>query len=161
MIFRGSGRRRRPLVGGVALVLALLASGLAAGGSAAEAGGGCPDCGTVRSIREVDRELPQPRASADPPGYVSPGDFPGSLGGNLSAGWVATARYRPGDGVSRGYVGAVGSPELQERFTERSYEIVVKLDNGRFQLVREDQPPVWQVGDRVKIVMGRLVSADK
>ncbi|HET9699728.1 MAG TPA: hypothetical protein VFP70_02290, partial [Burkholderiales bacterium] len=60
MIFRGSGRPRRPLVGGVPLVLALLASGLAAGGSAA--GGGCPDCGTVRSIREVDRELPQPRA---------------------------------------------------------------------------------------------------
>lgn len=133
-----------------------LAAGVAAGADPAPA---CLECGTVRSIREVDRELPQPQTSADPPGYTSPGDFPGGLGGNLSAGWVAM--YKSGGGPSSSYVGAVGSPELREQLTERSYEIVVKLDNGRFQLVREDQPPSWQVGDRVKIVMGRLVPADR
>jgi outer membrane lipoprotein SlyB len=128
---------------------------------AADPAPSCPDCGTVRSIREVDREMAPPPTSAEPAGYTSPGDFPGGLGGNLSAGWVATARYKPGDGMSRGYVGAVGSPELREQLTERSYEIVVKLDNGRFQLVREDQPPAWQVGDRVRIVMGKLLPAEK
>ena len=142
--------------GRVLLAVMLLGAWPAAAPAQQEAAG-CPNCGVVRSVREVEREQPAPRTTADPPGYVSPGDFPGSLGGNLSSGWVATARYQGGAGWSQGYVGAVGSPELKERFAERSYEIVVKLDNGRYQLVREDQPPPWQAGDRVKIVMGRLV----
>lgn len=156
-VARGRRKVRQRIAWRAAIALALVA-GVASGADPAPT---CPECGTVRSIREVDREMAPPRTSADPPGYVSPGDFPGGLGGNLSSGWVATARYKPGDGLSRGYVGAVGSPELQENLTERSYEIIVKLDNGRFQLVREDRPPAWQVGDRVKIVMGRLVAAEK
>lgn len=156
-VARGRRKVRQRIAWRAATALALMA-GVASGADPVPA---CPNCGTVRSIREVDRQLPQPQTSAEPPGYTSPGDFPGSLGGNLSAGWVVTARYKSGEGMSRGYVGAVGSPELQEQLTERSYEIVVKLDNGRFQLVQEDQPPPWQPGDRVKIVMGRLVAAEK
>jgi hypothetical protein len=142
---------------GVWPVLAAVLAAAAPGAAAQEPGAGCPSCGVVRSVREVDRELPPPRARAEPEGYVSPGDFPGGLGDSLPIGWVASTRYKPGQGWTRGYVGAVGSPELQERFTEKSYEIVVKLDNGRYQLLREAHPPPWQPGDRVKIVMGRLV----
>lgn len=120
---------------------------------------GCPECGTVRSVREVDRELRPPSATGVPASYAGPGDFPGGLGDSQPIGWVAVARYSGESGFSKGYVGAVGSPEMRERLTEKSYEIVVKLDNGRYQLVQEDQPPPWQAGDRVKIVMGRLVPA--
>lgn len=142
------------------LVLALAAAaGAPAGVGAQPTTGGCPDCGTVRSVREVDRERRPPPATGAPANYAGPGDFPGGLGDGQPIGWVATARYSGEAGLSKGYVGAVGSPEMRERLTEKSYEIVVKLDNGRYRLVQEDQPPPWQPGDRVKIVMGRLVPA--
>ncbi|HSD61318.1 MAG TPA: hypothetical protein VLC55_10740 [Burkholderiales bacterium] len=130
-----------------------------AGVGAQPAADGCPGCGTVRSVREVDRELRPPSSTGAPASYAGPGDFPGGLGDSQPIGWVALARYSGEGGLSKGYVGAVGSPEMRERLTEKSYEIVVKLDNGRYQLVQEDQPPQWQAGDRVKIVMGRLVPA--
>jgi len=144
-----------------ALLALALAAALAApaGVGAQQTGGDCPECGTVRSIREVDRELRPPSATGAPASYAGPGDFPGGLGDSQPIGWVAVARYSGEGGLSKGYVGAVGSPEMRERLTEKSYEIVVKLDNGRYQLVQEDQPPQWQAGDRVKIVMGRLVPA--
>ncbi len=144
---------------GRALAAAALAAALGAGGeAAAQPAAGCPECGTVRSVREVDRELRPPSVTGAPEGYAGPGDFPGGLGDSNPVGWVAVARYSGSSGASKGYVGAVGSPEMRERLTEKSYEIVVKLDNGRYQLVQENQPPQWQAGDRVKIVMGRLVS---
>lgn len=143
-----------------ALAPVLLAAALGGGGeAAAQPSSGCPGCGTVRSVREVDRELRSPSLTGAPQGYASPGDFPGGLGDSNPVGWVAVGRYSAGEGLSKGYVGAVGSPEMRERLTQKSYEIVVKLDDGRYQLVQEDQPPSWQAGDRVKIVMGKLVAA--
>lgn len=142
---------------GRALAAAALAASLGAGGGAAAQPAACPECGTVRSVREVDRELRPPPAMGAPASYAGPGEFPGGLGDSQPIGWVAVGRYSGSSGLSKGYVGAVGSPEMRERLTEKSYEIVVKLDNGRYQLVQEDQPPPWQAGDRVRIVMGRLV----
>jgi hypothetical protein len=120
----------------------------------------CPNCGVVRSIREVDSDRPTQAADPRPAAAVDPGgDFPGSLGGSFPIAWVASANYGRGEGISKGYVGAVGSPEMRQSLAEKSYEIVVMLDNGRYQLIREDEPPVWQPGDRVKLVMGKIVPA--
>ena len=143
---------------GRALAAAALAALLGPGSeAAAQPAAGCAECGTVRSVREVDRELRPPSATEAPAGYAGPGEFPGGLGESQPIGWVAVGRYSGSSGLSKGYVGAVGSPELRERLTEKSYEVVVRLDSGRYQLVQVDQPPPWQAGDRVRIVMGRLV----
>jgi hypothetical protein len=120
----------------------------------------CPNCGVVRSVREVDSDRPTQAADPRPSAAGDPGgDFPGSLGGSFPIAWVASANYAGGEGLSKGYVGAVGSPEMRQSLAEKSFEIVVLLENGRYQLIREDQPPVWQPGDRVKIVMGKIVPA--
>jgi predicted nucleic acid-binding Zn-ribbon protein len=153
-------------VAGTATMLLALAMALTLmppPGARAESGtsqtkSGCPNCGVVRSIREVDRERPAQVASAAP-AEQAVGDFPGSLGGSYPVAWMASARYGGGEGLSKGYVGAVGSPEMRQSLTEKSYEVVVKLDNGSYQLIREDELPDWQAGDRVKIVMGKIVPA--
>lgn len=122
-----------------------------------DTGATCPSCGTVRSVREIDRERPLPAPPGKPGAGMAAGDFPGGLGTSHPVGWMATSNYRPGQGWREGYVGAVGSPEMRENLKEKSWEIVIRLDNGKYQLVKEDQPPQWQAGDRVKVVMGKLV----
>jgi len=136
---------------------------LALGGgfdSAAEAGEACGNCATVYSVREVDRERGVPQTTINLEAASSPGEFPGGLSGGSPVAWVAGSSYQPGRGWKKGYVGAVGSPEMREAMTERTYEVIVKLDNGKYQLFREDQPQGWRIGDRVRIVMGKLVPED-
>lgn len=120
----------------------------------------CDSCATVYSVREVDRERSLPPTTAIPEGASSPGEFPGGLSGGSPVGWVAASRYQPGQGWQKTYVGAVGSPEMMEAITEKTYEVIVKLDNGKYRLFQEDQPRGWRIGDRVRVVMGKLVPAD-
>ena len=53
-------------------------------------------------------------------------------------------------------VGAVGSPEMQQRFIEISYEITVRFDDGRYGMIEQADPGDLRVGDRVRLVKGRV-----
>lgn len=142
---------------GVVLVGGALVAGPGHGTAADQA---CDNYATVYSVREVDRERSLPQVTAIPEGASSPGEFPGGLSGGSPVGWVAASRYQPGQGWKKTYVGAVGSPEMMEAMTEKTYEVIVKLDNGKYRLIQEDQPRGWRIGDRVRIVMGRLVPGE-
>jgi hypothetical protein len=49
---------------------------------------------------------------------------------------------------------------MRDAMTEKTWEVIVKLDDGKYQLFQEDQPQGWRIGDRVRIVMGKLVPAE-
>ena len=92
----------------------------------------CPDCGEVRSIRRIEREVrPSP---AVPQGQPS--------------GLVATVPFGGGKPT-------VGSSTREERRREPplvTYEVIVRLDDGRARVVVQDEEPAGlKIGDRVRI----------
>ena len=132
---------------------------LAAEGASAEpkpqtnAASTCRDCGVVRSIREIRTE----RKAARQDTYVSsqqylqsrPFDQQPLVGPAISFSWG-------GNTQTEARVGAVGSPEMQQRFVEISYETTVRFDDGRYGLIEQSDPGDLRVGDRVRLVKGRL-----
>jgi len=104
----------------------------------------CERCGTVRSIREVQvrRPVNVPQAFQTDP--MSQGPSPPVLVG-------AVVALPLGDSKDKPFVGGVGTPEMRERFTETTYEIVVRLDDGGFTLVQRADGASFRVGDRVRV----------
>jgi hypothetical protein len=95
----------------------------------------CDDCGVVRSIRKV--ETKQPLDSADR---------------SATSGLVASI---PLDG-SRVQIGS--STELRNEMKPPgvTWEIVVRLDDGRLRVVLQDDPGPLRADDKVKIVEGKV-----
>jgi len=113
----------------------------------------CRDCGVVRTIREIRTERKTPRQDT----YVSsqqylqsrPFDQQPLIGPAVSFSWG-------GKTETQARVGAVGSPEMQQRLIELSYEITVRFDDGRYGLIEQADQGDLRVGDRVKLVKGTL-----
>ncbi len=113
----------------------------------------CRDCGVVRSIREIRTERKAARSDT----YVAsqqylqsrPFDQQPLVGPAISFSWGGGSQTQP-------RIGAVGSPEMQQRLIEISYEITVRFDDGRFGLIEQEDPDDLRVGDRVKVVKGRV-----
>ena len=111
----------------------------------------CPDCGTVRSIREVSsrrsRDIPagvtQPAVPATGPGGES-----NIVGGVLVHGF--------GGGETTNYVGGVGTPEMQQRWTDTSYEVTLRMDDGSYRVVERRDGNRFRPGDRVRMTQGTL-----
>jgi len=71
------------------------------------------------------------------------------MGGTIYTGAVV---YLPlGKGADKPYVGGVGTPEMRERFSQTSYEVVVQLDSGGPISVQRDDGASFRVGDRVRV----------
>ncbi len=91
----------------------------------------CADCGEIRSIRRIERQQRPPNSAPDRP-----------------SGLVATI---PLDGSKP----TVGSSTRADRRLEPplvTYEVIVKLDDGRIRvLIQDEDPDGLQMGDRVRI----------
>ena len=112
----------------------------------------CTDCGVVRNIREIrsEREAQRPDAYVSSPQYrdTRPAELP-LIGPAISMTW--------GPGTSpRTQIGAVGTPGMQRRYVDLTYEVTVRFDDGRFGLIEQDNINDLRVGDRV-IVLNRRV----
>jgi outer membrane lipoprotein SlyB len=111
----------------------------------------CRDCGVVRSIREIrtERKGSQLAPYVNSPEYLQsrPFDQQPLVGPAISFSWGAGAPTQP-------RVGAVGSPEMQQRFIDVSYEITVRFDDGRYGIIEQPDPGDLRVGDRVRVVKG-------
>ena len=109
------------------------------------------DCGVVRSIREIrtERKASRQDTYVSSPQYMQarPFDQQPLVGPAISFSWGGGTQTQP-------RVGAVGSPEMQQRFIEISYEITVRFDDGRYGLIEQADPGDLSVGDRVKVVGG-------
>jgi hypothetical protein len=112
----------------------------------------CTDCGVVRNIREIrsEREAQRPDAYISSPQYrdTLPAEPP-RIGPAISMTW--------GPGTPpRTQIGAVGTPGMQRRYIDLTYEVTVRFDDGRFGLIEQDSINDLRVGDRV-IVLNRRV----
>jgi outer membrane lipoprotein SlyB len=104
----------------------------------------CGNCGVIRSIREI-----QSRRPADvPAGFHNEAGDRG-LGSTVVVGAVAVLPV--GDSGGQSYVGGVGTPEMRSRFTQTSYEITVRLDNGSYTVIERRDGAMYSVGDRVRV----------
>jgi hypothetical protein len=95
----------------------------------------CADCGIVRSVNKKEKQERPATAEGKPSGLVA--TVP--LGGGKVQ--VGPSQKLGGDAV----------------VTEKSWEVVVQLDDGKFRLVRLDRQPEVQQGDRVRVEGNQLV----
>jgi len=92
--------------------------------------GACPDCGVVRSVRNVKREIrPDAATESKPSGLVA--QIP--LGGGKPK--VGSSAKVGGDTVA----------------TAQTWEITVRLDDGRYRVITTDKDPDLREGDKVRI----------
>ena len=66
---------------------------------------------------------------------------------------VGAVIYLPigGGSAERPFVGGVGTPEMQERFRDSTYEIAIRLDDGALRVIQRHDGPRYSVHDRVRL----------
>jgi outer membrane lipoprotein SlyB len=104
----------------------------------------CALCGTVESIRTVEI-----RDEAGGAGAAGPG---GSGAGEQTVGGGGTAVTLLGAG------GAIAGSEIEKNVKKRyAYRVTVRMDDGSFRTISLSSPPTLAVGDKVRVVEGKLV----
>jgi len=149
---RGDGRRLNAVLAAVLSCLAAQAHGQAIRipdfreppRATLKPGEPCERCGVIRSIREVQvsRPVPVPRVFQNQP-------FDHGLGSTVRVGAVVALPL--GAGSEKPFVGGVGTPEMRERFSETTYEVIIRLDNGGYNMVQRADGASFRVGDRVRM----------
>lgn len=119
-----------------------------------KAAAACENCGVIRSIREIRTERPVPRAgtAADPRASLAYQTGPGAP---LLVGPVVVGTWNA-SGQTSSYVGAYGSDKMLEALQQSSWEVIVRLNDGQFTRVEEGDASDLRVGDRVKVVDGKI-----
>jgi len=103
----------------------------------------CALCGTVESIRIVEL-----RDEAGGAGATAGG--PGA--GEQTVGGGGTAVTLLGAG------GAIAGSEIEKNTKKRyAYRVTVRMDDGSFRTISLSSPPTLAVGDKVRVVEGKLV----
>ena len=118
--------------------------------AAAEAKPACADCGVVEGVREV--------------GVKGNGTGLGAVAGGVAGALVG---HELGGGNARtlmGVVGAVGGAlagnEVEKRArATKQWQVTVRLEDGRTQVVTLAQHPPWRAGDRVRLAGGAIEPA--
>ena len=107
-------------------------------------GNSCALCGTVESIRtvEVRDETGGAGAAAGAPGGA----------GDQAAGESGTAVTLLGAGD------AITGSDIEKNMKKRyAYRVTVRMDDGSFRTISVSSPPTFAVGDKVRVVEGKLV----
>lgn len=107
----------------------------------------CGNCGVVESIHEINT-----RAAGSGVGAAGGAVVGGLLGHQVGGGHgqqIATVLGAIG--------GAVAGNQIEGNVrATHSYNIVVRLDNGKTRTVHQSAVPGWRQGDRVRVVNGGL-----
>jgi hypothetical protein len=105
----------------------------------------CERCGTIRSIREIQSTRPVaiPKAFQNDPLYQDGPAPPVRVG--------AVVALPLGESKEKPFVGGVGTPEMRRRFSETTYEVVIRLDDGGYTTVQRADGASFRVGDRVRV----------
>ena len=130
-----------------AILLSALAVGATAQGTPpkpatgdAPAMASCAECGVVQSVKRKESTSPitaEERKS--------------------TAGFVASVPF----GGGKPTVGSSSDVRSELKPPVVTYEVVVRLDNGRFQLVTQGDAEDLREGDKVRIDRGKVVRRDK
>ncbi len=114
----------------------------------------CNDCGVLRSIREIrtERQIQRPDVYVTSSQYLSTrAAEPPRIGPVISFSWGGR-----GD-ATKTQIGAMGSPQMQQRMIDISYELTVRLDDGRYALIEQNDVGDLRIGDRVRVQDKRVV----
>ena len=103
----------------------------------------CDGCGAIRSIREVQSQ----RGTVPKVFQNEPIDR--GIGSTVLVGAVVALPL--GRGADKPFVGGVGTPEMRARFSETTYEIAIRFDNGGYTMVERADGASFRVGDRVRV----------
>lgn len=109
----------------------------------------CANCGNIESIRQITT-----RAHGSDLGAGAGAVLGGLLGNQIGSGHgrqLATVAGAVGGAV-------VGNQVEGSMQADHSYEIRVRLDNGKYRTFHQHNAPGWRDGDRVRIVNGGLRS---
>jgi len=112
-----------------------------------EASPPCLDCGTVLSIERIEVE--------------GDGNYVGTVAGGL-LGAVLGSQVGGGDGrKAAGVAGAVGGALIGREIDKRNdprdhYEVLLRMADGRQEMLTLEEAPQAKVGDRVRLVDGAL-----
>jgi len=120
---------------------------------APRAGEPCVNCGKILSIREITIDSSRGGAPVVPT-PVGTGTGGTDAGSPTNQNLVGAVIYLPfgGQGPDKPYIGGVGTPEMNKRFSETTYEITVRLDDGSYKFVRRPDGAQFGVGDRVRLL---------
>lgn len=107
----------------------------------------CYDCGRIESVRAV-----QTQAKPSGVGVVGGAVVGGLLGNQIGGGSGKTLATVAG-AVGGGYAGN----EIEKRTnTATTYEVRVRMEDGKMRTFPYNQQPNWNTGDRVRVVDGYL-----
>jgi outer membrane lipoprotein SlyB len=108
----------------------------------------CTECGVVDSINVVEKQ-----GSGSGLGAVGGAVVGGLLGHQIGSGRGNTAAT-----VIGAAGGAYAGHEVEKRVkTDKEYHVTVRTDDGRTHSFVFDSAPVYAVGERVRVMDGRLV----
>jgi hypothetical protein len=122
------------------LAMALAAGAAAQSSPQAPAAAPCAECGVVRSVKRVESRPPitaEERKS--------------------TAGLVASIPL----GGGKPAVGSSTDVRSGQKPPTVRYEVVVRLDDGRFQVVMQDDAGGLREGDKVRVDRGKVVPREK
>ncbi len=109
----------------------------------------CRDCGTIESMREVEKK--------------GEGTGLGAVAGGLG-GLIVGKQLGNGKGQNVGALlgaagGAYAGHQIEKNVhSAKSYEVNVRMEDGGYRTVPMATPPTWRSGDRVRLVNGALQS---
>jgi len=108
----------------------------------------CFDCGTIESVREV-----QKKGEGSGLGAVAGGVLGGLLGNQVGGG-----RGRDAMTVVGAVGGAVAGHQVEKNTKSTvSYDITVRFEDGTTRTIQQSTAPVWRSGDRVRVINGEIV----
>ena len=109
----------------------------------------CGNCGNIESIRQI-------KTRAQGSGVGAAG---GAILGGLLGNQVGSGHGRQLATVAGAVGGAVAGNQVEGNMkTTHSWEITVRMDNGKKRVLHQSSQPQWRSGDQVKIVNGQLRS---
>lgn len=110
----------------------------------------CADCGVVKAVREVEV-----KGKGTGVGAVAGGVIGGVAGHQVGGGRGKTLMT-----VIGAVGGAIAGNELEKKQkTTKQWQVTVRLENGREQVVTLAQQPPWRSGDHVRLVNGTIEPA--
>ena len=112
----------------------------------------CADCGVVEGVREVEV-----KGKGTGLGAVAGGVAGALVGHELGGGNAKTLM-----GVVGAVGGAVAGNEVEKKArATKQWEVTVRLEDGRTELITLAQQPPWRAGDRVRLAGGAIEPAPR
>jgi outer membrane lipoprotein SlyB len=112
----------------------------------------CALCGTVESIRTIEVR-DEPRDVGTVAGGLS-----GTAAGNRTDSRTESGSANTAMTILGTVAGAITGDETERNVKKRyAYRVTVRMDDGSFRTVSLSSPPTLAVGDKVRVVEGKLV----